>query len=64
MYNIFDFLLVLTSNKMYEVHFTCAGTSKKSKMLYIIWLNVVFAIHVIIVAKSKMYCMGVKSMAS
>ena len=44
MYNIFDFLLVPASNKMYEgatrLHFIFAGTSKNSKMLYIVWLNV------------------------
>ena len=41
MYNIFDFLLVPARNKMYEdvarVYFIFAGTSKKSKMLYIIY---------------------------
>ena len=68
MYNISDFLLVPARNKMYEgaarVHLIFAGTSKKSEMLYIIWLNVGGAIHFITVAKSKMYCMGVKIMAS
>ena len=57
-YNIFAFLMVLARNKMYK------GASKKLKMLYIIWLNVVGAIHFITVAKSKMYCMGVTRMAS
>ena len=51
---------------MYEdtarVHF--AGTSKKSEMLYILWFNIGGAKHFITVAKSKMYCMGVKSTAS
>ena len=37
MYNISDFLLVPASNERYE---GAAGTSKKSEMLYIIWLNV------------------------
>ena len=37
---------------------------KSKKKLYIILLNVVCAIHLITVAKSKMYSMGVKSMAS
>ena len=46
------------------VYFICAGTRKKSEMLYIIWLNIVGAIHFITVAKSKMYFMGVKSIAS
>ena len=32
-------------------------------MFYIIWLNVVCALHFITVARSKMYCMGIKSMA-
>ena len=53
---MFDFLLVPARNKMYKgaarVHFCFAGTSKKSKMLYILWLNVVCAIYFIIVAKS------------
>ena len=44
---------------MYEgasrVHFFFAGTSKKVEMLYIIWLNIVFVIPFITVAKSKMY---------
>ena len=47
-----------------QVHFTFPATSKKSKMSYIIWLNVVRAIYFITVTKSKIYCMGVKSMAS
>ena len=68
MFKISDFLLVPARNKMYEgaarVHLIFAGTSKKSEMLYIIWLNVGGAIHFITVAKRKMYCMGVKSMAS
>ena len=55
MYNILDFLLVPERNKMYEgpaqVHFIFAGTSKKSKMLYIVWLNVVCAKHFITVEK-------------
>ena len=67
--NISDFLLVPARNKMYEGaarehFFHLAGTSKKSEMLYIIWLNVGGPIHFITVAKSEMYCMGVKSMAS
>ena len=33
-------------------------------MLYITWLNVVGVIPFITVAKIKIYCMGVKSMAS
>ena len=60
MYKISDFLLVPARNKMYEgagrVHLIFAGTSKKSKMVHIIWLNVAGAIHFIIVARSKMYC--------
>ena len=44
MYNICDILLVPAGNKMYEgaarVYYIFAGTSKKSEMLYIIWLNV------------------------
>ena len=44
-----------------RVHFFSSETCKKSKMVYIIGLNVVCAIHFITVAKSKMYCMGVKS---
>ena len=47
-----------------QIHFICAGTSKKSEMLYIMWLNVGGATNFITVAKSKMYCMGLKSMAS
>ena len=53
MYNIFEFLLVPVRNKVYKdaarVHFI---------------FDVVCAIHFITVAKSEMYCMGVKSMAS
>ena len=56
MYNIFDVSLVSARNKMYEVatrvHFF-SETSKKSKMVYIIGLNVVCAIHFITVAKVK-----------
>ena len=52
---------------MYEgaarVHFIFAGKCKNSEMLYIL-LNVVGVIPFITVAKSEMYCMGVKSMAS
>ena len=63
-----NFLLVPARNKMYKgaagVHFISAGTSKKSEMFYIIWLNVGGAMHFITVAKSYMYCIGVKSMAS
>ena len=48
MYNISDFLLVPAWNKMYmgavRVHFILL-TSKKSEMFYIIYLNVVGAIH-------------------
>ena len=52
---------------MYEgaarVHFISAGKCKKSEMLYITWLNIVFVIPFITVAKSKMYWHGVKSTA-
>ena len=41
-----------------------AGTSEKSEMLNIIWLNVGGALHFITFAKSKMYCMEVKCMDS
>ena len=48
MYNFFYFLLVPARNKMYEgaawVHFIFAETSKKSKILYIILLNIVLYI--------------------
>ena len=51
MHNISDFLLVPARNKMYEGtargHFIFAGTSKKSEMLYIIWVNVGGAIHLL-----------------
>ena len=51
-----NFLLVPARNKMYKgaagVHFISAGTSKKSEMFYIIWLNVGGAMHFITVAKS------------
>ena len=44
---------------MYEgaarVHFIFAGKCKKSEMLFITKLNVVFVIPFITVAKSKMY---------
>ena len=67
MYNIFDFLLIPARNKTCKgkarEHFIFVGTSKISLMLYIIRLNVVCAIHFITVAKHKMYCMGVKSIA-
>ena len=62
-----DFLLVPAKNKMYEgaaqVNFIFAGTSKKSEMLYITWVNVGVIINFITVAKSKMYCIRVKSTA-
>ena len=47
-----------------RVHFIFAGPSKMSEMLYTIWFNVGGAIHFITATKSKMYCMGVKSLAS
>ena len=47
-----------------RVYFIFAVKCKKSKMLDITWLNVVGVIPFITVAKSKIYCMGVKSMAS
>ena len=63
MYNISDYLLVPAKNKMYkgadQVHFIYAGPVKSQK--YVIWLNVGGPILFITVAKSKMYCMGVKS---
>ena len=68
MYNISDFLLVPVRNKIYEdaarLHYISTGTSKKSEMLYIAWLNVGGLAHFITVAKSQMYCMGVKSTVS
>ena len=56
MYKFVDFLLVPARNKSYEgaarVNIIFAGTSKKSEMLYLIWLNGGGAIHFITVAKS------------
>ena len=46
-----------------RVHFIFAGTSKKSEMIYIIWVNIVYAIHFITVAKTKIFWQGVKSIA-
>ena len=67
MYDISDFLLVPARKKMYKgaarVHFIFAGTSKKSEMIYIIWVNIVYAIHFITVAKTKIFWQGVKSIA-
>ena len=64
MYNISDFLLVPARNKICEdaaqVHFISTGTSKKSEMLYLAWLNVGGFVHFITVSKSQMYCMGVR----
>ena len=37
---------------------------KKLEMVYVIWLSVGSAINFITLAKSTIYCMGVKSMAS
>ena len=38
-----------------QVNFIFAGKCKKSEMLYITWLNIVFVIPFITVAKSNMY---------
>ena len=63
MYNISDFLLVPARNKMYEgaarAPFILAGTSKKSLYSYMLWV-----LYMYYSSKSKMYCMGVKSIAS
>ena len=54
MYNIFDFLLVQTRNKMYEgaaqANFILVGTNKKSEVLCSIWLNVGVELHFLTVA--------------
>ena len=38
-----------------RVHLIPAGKCKKSEMLYITWVNAVYVIPFITVAKSKMY---------
>ena len=57
MYKTSDFLLVSARNKMNEgaaqVYFIFAGISKKSEILYIIWLNVGGAIHLLQLQKVK-----------
>ena len=49
---------------MYEgtarVHFIFAGTSKKSEMLYIIWVNVGGAIHLLQLQKENLLHWGKK----
>ena len=59
MYNISDFSHFPERNKVYKgaarVHFFPAEKCKKSKILYIAWLNVVGVIPFITVAKGKMY---------
>ena len=47
-----------------RAHFFLLHKRQNSEMLNIIWLNVGVDIHFITVARSKIYCMGVKSIAS